>query len=68
MNVEERKKMVKHKLIDKGLSFRSWCTETGVSRSLAKDLVSGRLDASRSEAARNVKRILQEEFGENLFD
>jgi hypothetical protein len=43
MNIEERKKLVKHRLIDRNLSFRAWCTSVGVSHSVARDFVSGRL-------------------------
>lgn len=68
MNAEDRIKAIKHQLIDKGLSFRKWCEEAGVSRSVARDIVYGRLDGSKSEKTREVKAILAREFGVELFE
>jgi hypothetical protein len=68
MNIEERKKQVKHILIDKNLSFRAWCTLMGVSHSVARDFVTGRLTGSKSDKHLHVRDILKKEFGEDLFD
>jgi len=67
MTPEERNKIIKHQLIDKGLSFREWCTQVGVSRSVARDIVYGRLDGSRSDNSRQIKELLKKEFGD-IFD
>ena len=61
MNVEERKKAVKHHLIDLGMSFREWCVQVGVSRSVARDIVYGRLDCSKSDKSREIKEILKKD-------
>lgn len=68
MNIEERKKQIKHVLIDKNLSFRAWCTLMGVSHSVAKDFVSGRLTGTKSDKHLTVKDLLKKEFGEDIFD
>lgn len=68
MNVEERKKQIKHILIDKNLSFRAWCTLFGVSHSVARDFVTGRLTGTKSDKHLYVRNILKKEFGEDLFD
>jgi hypothetical protein len=68
MDLEQRKRHVKHLLIDKGLSFRAWCTQMGVSHSVARDLVYGRLTGNKSVRSRHVRDILAKEFGEELFE
>ena len=68
MNIEERKKMVKHRLIDRNLSFRAWCALVGVSHSVARDFVSGRLTGAKSDKHLHVREILKNEFGEDMFD
>jgi hypothetical protein len=68
MDAEQRKKLVKHALIDKGLSFRAWCAINGVSHSVARDLVYGRLTGNKSLRSRQVRDVLAKEFGEDLFD
>jgi hypothetical protein len=68
MNIEERKKRIKHILIDKNLSFRAWCTSMGVSHSVARDFVTGRLTGTKSDKHLHVRNILKKEFGEDLFD
>ena len=68
MTPEERNKAIKHQLIDKGLSFREWCAQAGISRSVARDIVYGRLDGSKSENSRQIKEILKKEFGDQLFE
>jgi hypothetical protein len=67
MNVEERKKIIKHHLIDLGISFREWCRREEVSHSVARDIVIGRLDGSRSDKARLVKEKIAKEFGAEIF-
>jgi len=67
MDVDERKKVIKHYLIDLDISFREWCRRNEVSHSVARDIVIGRLDGSRSEKTRKVKQKIVEEFGENIF-
>jgi hypothetical protein len=67
MNVEERKKIIKHRLIDLGISFREWCRREEVSHSVARDIVIGRLDGSRSDKARLVKEKIANEFGAEIF-
>ena len=67
MDVEARKKIVKHQLIDLGISFREWCRRACVSHSAARDLVYGRLDGSRAEKTLQVKRLLEEAFGQDIF-
>ncbi len=67
MNVEERKKRVKHRLVDLGISFREWCRQEGISHSVARDIVNGRLDGSRSEQTRQIKMKIQEIFGGDIF-
>ncbi len=68
MNNEDRIKAVKHHLVDKGMSFREWCAQAGIPRSVARDLVYGRLDGSKSENTRLIKEIIKKEFGNELFD
>jgi hypothetical protein len=68
MNAEERIKAVKHHLIDKGLSFREWCAQADIPRSVARDLVYGRLDGSKSETSLRIKEVIKKEFGSELFD
>jgi len=68
MNIEERKKIVKHHLIDKDMSFRTWCKENNVPYSVARDLVYGRLTGNKSEKSRIVKEIIMKEFGDTIFD
>ena len=68
MNVEERKKIVKHHLIDLGISFREWCRREDISHSVARDIVYGRLDGSRSERSRIIKDKIALEFGEEIFE
>jgi len=68
MNVEERKKQIKHVLIDRDLSFRAWCALMGVSHSVARDFVTGRLTGTKSNTHLHVKEILKKEFGADLFD
>jgi hypothetical protein len=68
MNVEERKKRVKHHLVDLGISFREWCRREGLSHSVARDVVNGRLDGSRSGKTQIVKQKIEKEFGKDLFD
>jgi hypothetical protein len=67
MNIEERKKRIKHILIDKNLSFRAWCTLMGVSHSVARDFVTGRLTGTKSDKHLHVRNILKKDFGEDLF-
>jgi hypothetical protein len=67
MNIEERKKRIKHVLIDKNLSFRAWCTLMGVSHSVARDFVTGRLTGTKSDKHLHVRNMLKKEFGEDLF-
>lgn len=67
MNVENRKKRVKHHLIDLGISFREWCRREEISHSVARDIVYGRLDGSRSERSRAIKDKIIAEFGGDLF-
>ncbi|WP_282755537.1 hypothetical protein [Desulfuromonas thiophila] len=67
MNVEERKKNVKHHLIDLGISFREWCRQKEISHSVARDIINGRLDGSRSEQTLQIKIKIQEEFGKDIF-
>jgi len=68
MTPEERNIIIKHALIDKGLSFRSWCAQASVPYSVARDLVYGRLTGNKSEKSRLVREVIAKEFGENLFD
>lgn len=68
MDIEQRKKCVKHALIDKGISFRAWCTQMNVPHSVARDLIYGRLTGNKSERSRHVKDVLAQEFGSELFD
>jgi hypothetical protein len=68
MDFEQRKRHVKHVLIDKGLSFRAWCVQMGVPHSVARDLVYGRLTGNKSDRSRHVRDILAKEFGEELFE
>lgn len=68
MDVETRKKLVKHHLIDKGMSFREWCRRKEVSHSVARDIVYGRLDGSKSENTLHVKNLIIKEFGPDMFD
>ncbi len=68
MDVEERKKRVKHHLIDLGISFREWCRREEISHSVARDIVYGRLDGSRSERSRAIKDKIIAEFGAELFN
>jgi hypothetical protein len=68
MNIEDRKKHVKHILIDKNISFRAWCTLMGVSHSVARDLVYGRLTGNKSVRIRQVRDILCKEFGDDIFE
>ena len=67
MNIDDRKKHIKHVLIDKGLSFRSWCKLMSVPHSVARDLVYGRLTGNKSEKSRTIKEILIVEFGKDIF-
>lgn len=67
MNVDERKKIIKHHLVELGISFREWCRREDVPHSVARDIVIGRLDGSRSEKSRSVKEKIAEEFGQNIF-
>jgi hypothetical protein len=67
MNIEERKKIVKHRLIDMGISFREWCRRSDVSHSIAKDIIDGRLNGSRGEASRSVMLKILEDFGSDIF-
>jgi hypothetical protein len=68
MNPEERNKIIKHALIDKGLSFRSWCAQMNIPYSVARDLVYGRLTGNKSERSKSVRDVIAKEFGENLFE
>jgi len=68
MTPEERNKIIKHALIDRGLSFRSWCALANVPYSVARDLVYGRLTGNKSERSRAVREVIAKEFGEHLFD
>jgi hypothetical protein len=68
MNPDDRNRHIKHLLIDKGLSFRSWCTLMNVPYSVARDLVYGRLTGNKSERSRAVREVLEREFGENIFE
>jgi len=68
MNTEDRKKFIKHALIDKGMSFRSWCKFANVPYSLARDLVYGRLTGNKSDHSRQVRDLLSKEFGKNIFE
>ena len=65
---EKRIKRVKHDLIDKGLTFRGWCQKAGVSHSVARDLVYGRLTGNKSLKMQHVRKLLEKEFGEDLFE
>jgi hypothetical protein len=67
MNAEARLKHVKHQLIEMGLSFRAWCQNAGVSHSVARDLVYGRLTGTKSEKSRYVKQLLENDFGSDIF-
>jgi len=67
MNKEDRNKLIKHHLIDKGISFRAWCKEQNIPYSVARDLVYGRLTGNKSEKSRNIREIIKKEFGENIF-
>jgi hypothetical protein len=68
MSPEERNKIIKHALIDKGLSFRSWCAQMNIPYSVARDLVYGRLTGNKSEKSRAVRDVITKEFGDNLFE
>ena len=68
MNIEDRKKKIKHALVDRNLSFRAWCALVGVSHSVARDFVTGRLTGEKSDKHLHVKGVLKSEFGEDLFD
>jgi hypothetical protein len=68
MNPEERNKIIKHALIDKGLSFRSWCALMNVPYSVARDLVYGRLTGTKSDRSRQVKEVIIQEFGKEIFE
>jgi hypothetical protein len=68
MNIEERKKHIKHVLIDKNMSFRAWCTLMGLSHSVARDFVTGKLTGTKSDKYLHVIVIMKNEFGEDLFD
>ncbi len=68
MDAEQRKKHVKHVLIDRDLSFRAWCTQNGVPHSVARDLVYGRLTGNKSDRSRHVRDVLVKEFGDDIFD
>lgn len=68
MTPEERNIIIKHALIDKGLSFRAWCTQANVPYSVARDLVYGRLTGNKSERSRSVRDVIAKEFGAHLFD
>jgi hypothetical protein len=68
MNDENRLKHIKHHLIEMGISFRGWCQSAGVSHSVARDLVYGRLTGSKSEKSRYVKQLLMNQFGSDIFD
>lgn len=68
MDVEDRKKHVKHHLIELGISFREWCRRNEVSHSVARDIIYGRLDGSKSENTLRIKSLVMKEFGKNIFD
>ena len=68
MNLDDRKKHVKHQLIDLEISFREWCRLNEVSHSVARDIVTGRLDGSKSEKNIHIKTLLKKQFGKNIFD
>jgi hypothetical protein len=67
MTPEDRNKHIKHVLIDKGMSFRSWCKLMNVPYSVARDLVYGRLTGNKSERSRLIKEIIMQEFGSDIF-
>jgi len=67
MDVDARKKIVKHHLIDVGISFREWCRQAEVSHSVARDIIYGRLDGSKSENTLRIKNLLIKEFGPEIF-
>lgn len=64
---EDRLKIVKHCLVDKGISMREWCRRTELSYSVVRDILYGRLDGTKSEKTRIIKERLTQEFGQNLF-
>jgi hypothetical protein len=68
MTPEDRNKIIKHALIDKGLSFRSWCALMNIPYSVARDLVSGRLTGNKSDKSLAVREVIAKEFGSQLFD
>lgn len=68
MTSEERNKIIKHALIDRGLSFRSWCALANVPYSVARDLVYGRLTGTKSKRSRAVRDKIAKDFGEHLFE
>jgi predicted XRE-type DNA-binding protein len=68
MTPEDRVKKIKHHLIDKGLSFREWCKLVGVSRSVARDLMYGRLSGSRSVNLQQIMQVMISEFGTDIFE
>ena len=67
MDEETRKKVVKHRLVDLGISFREWCRRAEVPHSVARDLIYGRLDGSKALRTLHVKRLLEKEFGDDIF-
>ena len=68
MDSDTRLKHVKHQLIEMNLSFRAWCKNAGVSHSVARDLVYGRLTGTKSEKSRYVKQLLINDFGSDIFE
>jgi hypothetical protein len=68
MTPEDRNKIIKHALIDKGLSFRSWCALMNIPYSVARDLVNGRLTGNKSEHSKSVRDMISKEFGAKLFE
>jgi hypothetical protein len=67
MTSEDRIKVVKHRLVDMGISLREWCRRNEVSYSVVRDIIYGRLDGSKAEKTRLVKEKLAAEFDQNLF-
>lgn len=67
MESEERLKIVKHCLIDLGISMREWCRRNELSYSVVRDILYGRLDGTKSAKTRIIKDKLSQEFGENIF-
>lgn len=64
---EERIKIIKHRLIDMGISLREWCRRNELSYSVVRDIMHGRLDGSKSDKTLKIKDKISQEFGQNIF-